>query len=80
MTAKQKTPVEPVYRQFGSKLESLRSTLGITQEEVAKRVGLKRTSVVNIEAGKQRVLLDDVEKFAGAFGISPKALMRGIWT
>lgn len=74
-----KTPIQPVYRQFGSKIESIRTALGISQAELAKRVGLERTSVCNIEAGRQRVLLDDVEKFAAAFGTSPKFLMRGIW-
>lgn len=33
-----------------------------------------------IETGRQRLLLDDVEKFAAAFGTTPKNLMRGIWT
>lgn len=74
-----KKDIEPVYRQFGSKVESLRTALGLSQEELAKRVGLKRPSIVNIEAGRQRVLLDDIEKFAVAFATSPKFLLRGIW-
>jgi transcriptional regulator with XRE-family HTH domain len=74
-----KKEIEPIYRQFGSKIESLRTALGLSQAELAKRVGLTRTSIVNIEAGRQRVLLDDVEKFSGAFATSPKFLMRGIW-
>lgn len=77
---KSKEPIQTVYRQFGLKIESVRSALGITQQDLARRVGLTRTSVCNIEAGRQRVLLDDVEKFATAFATSPKFLMRGIWT
>ena len=73
-------PIQPVYRQFGAKIEGMRTTLGITQEDLAKRVGLTRASIANIESGKQRVLLADVEKFATAFGSSPKFLMRGIWS
>lgn len=78
-TTKTKTEIQAIYRQFGSKVESLRIALGLSQAELAKRVGLQRTSVCNIEAGRQRVLLDDVEKFSEAFGTSPKFLMRGIW-
>lgn len=74
-----KEPVQAVYRQFGAKLESLRIALGLSQLELAKRVGLTRTSVCNIEAGRQRILLDDVEKFAAAFATNPKTLLRGIW-
>lgn len=73
-------PIEPVYRQFGSKLESMRMALGLSQAELAKRVKLTRASVSNIEAGKQRVLLADVERFATAFGSTPRFIMRGIWT
>lgn len=79
MSITAKRPIETVYRQFGSKVESIRAALGITQEELAKRVSLKRTSICNIETGRQRILLDDVEKFAIALGTSPKFLMRGIW-
>jgi transcriptional regulator with XRE-family HTH domain len=72
-------PIEPVYRQFGAKVEALRTALGLSQEELAKRVGLQRTSIANLEAGRQRILLHDVQKFAEAFGTTPKHLLRGIW-
>lgn len=74
-----KIEIQAVYRQFGAKVESMRMALELTQGELAKRVKLGRTSVVNIEAGKQRVLLADVERFAAALGVSPKSMMRGIW-
>lgn len=73
-------PIEPCYRLLGAKIEHIRTALGWTQEELAEKVGLKRTSIVNIEAGRQRVLLADVERFATAFNTTPKAIMRGIWT
>lgn len=72
-------PIEAIYRQFGAKIEALRIAIGINQAELAKRVELSRGSIANIETGKQRVLLADVEKFATAFGTSPKHLLRGIW-
>lgn len=73
-------PIEPVYRQLGSKIESLRTVLGWNQLDLAKKVQMSRGSIANIETGRQRVLLADVEKFALAFNSSPKNLMRGIWT
>lgn len=71
--------IEPVYRSLGAKIEQLRTTLGWTQDELAEKVCLNRTSVTNIEAGRQRILLHDVDKFATAFNIQPKVLLRGIW-
>lgn len=71
--------IELCYRQFGLKVEQLRGALGWTQTELANKVGLQRTSICNIEIGRQRVNLHTVEKIATAFGTSPKNLMRGIW-
>jgi DNA-binding XRE family transcriptional regulator len=73
-------PVEPVYRMVGMKIEQMRTMLDWTQVDLAKKVGLTRTSIANIEAGRQRILLRDVEKIAKAFQCQPKAFMRGIWT
>ena len=72
--------LEPVYRLFGAKVQQMRELLGWTQDEMAKKVGLTRTSITNIEAGRQRILLHDVDKFAAAFQCQVKALLRGIWT
>lgn len=72
--------LEPCYRLLGARIEMLRSTLGWTQDELAKKVKLTRTSITNIEAGKQRILLHDVERFSQAFGVQPKVFLRGIWT
>jgi len=71
--------IEPVYRQLGAKIEQMRSILGWNQADLAKRVGLSRGSIANIETGRQRLLLHDIEKFSTAFQTSPKVLLRGIW-
>jgi DNA-binding XRE family transcriptional regulator len=72
-------PIEPCYRLFGARIEHIRCTFGMTQADLASKTGLSRPSIVNIEAGKQRVLLGDVERFATAFGLTPKHLLRGMW-
>ena len=72
--------LEPVYLLFAAKLRHMRDTLGIEQAELAKRMDYAgRANIANIEAGKQRIMLHDIEKFAKAFGITPKHLMKGIW-
>ena len=54
--------------------------LGLDQGTLAKRVGMTRTSLTNIEAGRQRVQLHQVEQMAEALGTTAKNLMRGIWS
>ncbi len=75
-----KTQPEVVYRLIGAKVQQIRETLGWTQGELAKKVSLSRPAIANIEAGHQRILLHDVEKFAQAFNMQPRAFLRGIWT
>lgn len=70
---------EPIYRLIGAKIEQTRTMLGWTQQELAKKVHLSRGSIANIELGRQRILLHDVERFAAAFNMEPKALLRGVW-
>lgn len=72
-------PIEACHIALGARVRMIRETLGISQDDLAKRVGLKRASVANIEVGRQRFLLDCVERFARALGTTPKHLLRGIW-
>jgi len=48
---------ESVYKEFGQVLQRARKRLGLTQQQVAWQVGLSRPSIVNIEAGRQRIAL-----------------------
>lgn len=72
-------PIELVYGEFGLRIRRIIETLGIDQAELGERVGLTRTSINNILAGRQRILLADVQKFAKALSTSEKNLMKGIW-
>lgn len=72
-------PIEACHQAVGSRIRLMRETLGLSQDDLAKRVGFKRVSVTNIETGRQRLLLDGIEDFAKALGTTPKHLMKGIW-
>ena len=74
-----KEPIQAVHQQVGLAVRRIREAVGVSQEELANRVGIRRTSITNIEAGRQRLLLHHVETFAEALGTTPKHLLRGIW-
>lgn len=74
-----KKDIEAVHVALGARIRLIRETLGVTQEDLAKRLGLVRTSLVNIEAGRQRMLLNFVDDVARELHTSPKQLMKGIW-
>lgn len=71
--------IEPCYRALGARIQMIRETLDMTQDQLAKRVGYVRTSLVNIESGRQRVPMHQVEEIAKALSTTPRNLLKGIW-
>jgi len=71
--------IEACHQSVGSRVRLIREMLGISQDELAKKIGLNRTSITNIEIGRQRLSLDGVEDLAKALGTTPKNLMKGVW-
>ena len=63
------------YRAFGNKLRQARKAAGLTQELLAKRVGLSRPSITNIELGNQQIPLHMLETFASVLGMKPCELL-----
>lgn len=67
--------IEKVYKQIGARLRSLREAADLTQEQVAKRMRLSRTSIVNIENGHQRILTHTLFDFAKLFKVDAALLV-----
>ena len=65
-----------IYRVFGSRVREAREKAEVTQEELGRRVALSRTSITNIEKGRQRILLHQLVDFAKALEVEPAALME----
>lgn len=72
-------PVEPIYKILGARVQEVRQVLDLTQEELAARTTLTRASIANLECGRQRVLLHQVEELATALGMTPRGLMNDAW-
>lgn len=67
--------MEGFYREFGEILRARRKSAGLTQGEVAARVGLQRTSITNMEKGRQHVQLHQLFRLASAVGAQPEELL-----
>lgn len=63
------------WAEVGWRLQLCRTMKKITQTELAAVVGVSRTSITNIESGKQRVLLEDIYLIAHALGVRVDKLM-----
>lgn len=60
--------MDQLYREFGRLLRQRRKGAGLTQDDVANRVGLARTSITNIEQGRQHISLHMLYELAAAIG------------
>ena len=54
---------------IGYLLEELRHDLGITQKEAARRAGISRSMVSEIELGRENPSLETIERLARAYNV-----------
>jgi transcriptional regulator with XRE-family HTH domain len=69
------TLVQALQRAFGRRLQEARTAKGRDQRELSGALRLTRTSVSNLERGKQRVSLDQVYEAARFLGVPVSELL-----
>lgn len=57
-----------VYPSIGMRIQQAREELGITQQELAARLGCTQAALSNYELGKRRLYLANLEQIASALG------------
>lgn len=56
------------YAVFVDRLKKARSEAGLTQVEVAKKLGRPQSHISNVESGQQRVDVIELKRFAKLYG------------
>lgn len=64
---------DPIYGAFGNAVSTRRKALGLTQSQLAGKVGMSRASIANIESGRQNILLHHVYSLATALNFTKVA-------
>lgn len=67
--------IDLIYKEFGRLLKKSRTAANLTQETLAKRVGLSRTSITNIEKGRQHINLHMLYVLSDSIGVRPSDLL-----
>ena len=67
-----------IEKQFGTAVKKWRDKLNLSQEELAKRAGLHRTYICDIERGTRNVSLKNVQKLSDALSIPPSTLLADL--
>jgi transcriptional regulator with XRE-family HTH domain len=66
------------YKRFGRRLARLRKKAAVSQQSLAGCVGLSRTSITNIERGRQPVQVHTLYAIANALGIEVPDLLPAV--
>ena len=66
---------DEIYVHIGQRIQEERKSLGFLQQDLAQEIGLLRTSIVNIEAGRQRLPIHKLYEIAEALGVSVSCLL-----
>lgn len=64
-----------MYVALGGRVRAQRGSAKMTQSELARRVGMTRTSISNIESGRQKLQIHTLYDVARALDVPPEALL-----
>ena len=67
--------LDRLYVLLGRRIRERRKAIGMTQDGLSKKVGLSRTSVTNLESGRQRPPLHLLDLVASALEIDLRELI-----
>lgn len=62
---------------IGPRLKAARTVANLTQEEAAGKLGLARTTLLAVEAGKRSVKVEELRAFAELYGVREGELLSG---
>lgn len=70
--------VAGMYAQIGAEIRRRREALGLSQAQLAEKIGVGRTSVTMIERGAQAILVHQLIEIAAALRVAPDKLLDAV--
>lgn len=64
-----------VYKVMGKLIRARRKKIGLSQSALAERINLTRTSITNIEQGRQKIQVHTLCEIAKALDVQPSSLL-----
>lgn len=59
-----------IQQQLGARIKELRTSLGLSQEKFALKIGMDRTYFASVESGKRNISIKNLEKIVNGLNIS----------
>ncbi len=63
------------YRTLGSKIKKLRKEIELSQEKLAKKIGIRRVSLSQLENGERKISAEEITKISKIFCIATDVLL-----
>lgn len=70
--------VKNMLKKFGEHVQKIRNGKNLSQEKFALEIGMDRTYLASVEAGKRNISLLNIEKIAKGFGMNISELFKGV--
>lgn len=67
---------DELVRDVGRRIAEIRRVLGLTQEQMAERMGMPPRAYQVIEYGRRNLTLKTIARLAGALGVAPADLFQ----
>lgn len=67
--------MEWMYPKIGQRIRETRTKKQISQQDLAKEIGLTRTSIVNIEQGRQKIMIHSLYAVAKVLDVPVATLL-----
>jgi transcriptional regulator with XRE-family HTH domain len=71
-------PPQDISRRFGARLRELRASRKLTQVDMARRFGIDRSFISDVERGRKSISLVTLDVLALGLGVSISELLREI--
>lgn len=72
--------IEPIYKIIGQRVSEARRTKEMSQHSLGNQADLTRSTIANIESGRQRIFLHNLSRIADALEIPlPRLLESSSW-
>jgi transcriptional regulator with XRE-family HTH domain len=68
--------MDKFYKELGKRIRKIREKLDLSQEFVAKKIGINRVSYIKIESGERKISADEIAKLSRIFNISSDVLLN----
>ena len=69
---------EEIFRVFGARVEAARKKKGLTQEELAERIGVSQSMINHIEKARKKPSFENAIAIAREFNTTVESLLAGV--